>query len=141
MENVKQVIVVRKDLRNSKGEKPRSGKLMAQVAHASMGALLEFFSKEVKDGDTHMEIKFSDGCILDSWLNGKFTKVCVSVDSEEELLDIYEKAKAKFTIGGVVLITDAGLTEFGGVATNTCVGIGPFYAKDIDEITGHLKLL
>lgn len=142
MENVKQVIVVRKDLKNSEGQKVRTGKLMAQVAHASIGALLEFFRKiKTSDKTTIYHTEFGENCIMDEWLNGKFTKVCLSVDSEEELLEIYNKAKEKSTIGGVVLITDAGLTEFNGVPTNTCVGIGPFYTKDIDKITGHLKLL
>ncbi len=39
------------------------------------------------------------------------------------------------------LIIDAGLTEFGGVPTRTCIAIGPNWSDEIDEITGHLKLL
>ena len=39
------------------------------------------------------------------------------------------------------LITDAGLTEFNGVPTNTCIAIGPWDPAEIDKITGHLKLL
>ena len=40
-----------------------------------------------------------------------------------------------------VLITDAGLTEFHGVPTNTCLGIGPYEAEEIDKFTGNLPLL
>ena len=40
-----------------------------------------------------------------------------------------------------VVITDAGHTEFGGVPTVTCAGIGPASAAEIDRITGHLKPL
>jgi PTH2 family peptidyl-tRNA hydrolase len=36
---------------------------------------------------------------------------------------------------------DAGLTEFNGVPTKTCIAIGPNWSDEIDEITGHLKLL
>ena len=39
------------------------------------------------------------------------------------------------------LIEDEGLTEFNGVKTKTCIAIGPWYADEIDQITGHLKLL
>lgn len=142
MENTKQVIVVRTDLRNSNGQKIRSGKIAAQVAHASMAALLQFFRKyQTSDDTTVYTTEFGKNSIMDNWLNGKFTKICVSVDSESELIDIYEKALRKFTIGGVVLIKDAGLTEFDGVPTYTTVGIGPFEGSKIDEITGHLKLL
>lgn len=38
------------------------------------------------------------------------------------------------------LITDSGLTEFGGVPTKTVCAIGPDYDEKIDKITGHLKL-
>ena len=41
----------------------------------------------------------------------------------------------------VKLITDAGLTEFNGVPTKTCLALGPDYPENIDPITGNLKLL
>jgi PTH2 family peptidyl-tRNA hydrolase len=34
-----------------------------------------------------------------------------------------------------------GKTEFNGVPTKTCLGIGPAKAEKIDKITGDLKLL
>lgn len=40
----------------------------------------------------------------------------------------------------VHLITDGGLTEFGGVPTRTCLGIGPDYDDRIDPVTGDLEL-
>ena len=39
------------------------------------------------------------------------------------------------------LITDAGKTEFHGVATKTCCAVGPAWAEDVDAITGALPLL
>ena len=39
MSEIKQVIVVRTDLRNTEGQKVRTGKLFAQVSHASMAFL------------------------------------------------------------------------------------------------------
>lgn len=76
---------------------------------------------------------------LENWINGRFTKVCVSVDSEAELDEIYNKAKEAGLICS--MIVDAGLTEFNGVPTKTCCAIGPEWPEDINKITGHLKLL
>lgn len=116
----KQVIVLRKDLGM------RKGKMVAQGAHASLGAVLHG-GKLKTDPDTT------------AWIEGRFTKICVSVDSEEELLEIYKQAGlAKLNRS---LITDAGLTEFDGVPTKTAVAVGPNKPEAVDKITGHLKLL
>lgn len=131
----KQVIVVRKDLNM------RKGKIAAQVAHASMAVLLGLMDKE---DDPIFNVKWYrlgvlKGTALEQWLTNRFTKVCVYVESEEELMEVYTNAqKAKMYCA---LITDAGLTEFNGVPTKTCVAIGPDYPQQIDLITGHLKLL
>ena len=130
----KQVIVIRKDLNM------RKGKMVAQGAHASMAAVLDRMvilshKKEIQEKTLILE----SGTPMESWINGLFTKVCVSVDSELELLEIYEKAKAAGLIASI--ITDAGLTEFNGVPTKTCIAIGPNWSDEVNEITGHLKLL
>lgn len=114
---IKQVIVIRKDL------KMRRGKEIAQGSHASMAFLLN--SDATKEQ-------------IDEWLKGGQTKVCVSVDSEEELIDIQQKALEVNLI--VNMITDLGRTEFNGIPTKTCLAIGPNNAEEIDKITGHLKL-
>mgnify|MGYP001255479010 CR=1 FL=1 len=125
----KQVIVMRKDLNM------RKGKIAAQASHASLGAILNYGSK-IYEGTLSLTI---ENKAVKDWLEGRFTKVCVSVDSEEELIDIYMKAMHNKV--NVKLIKDAGLTEFGGVPTYTCLAIGPDYPENIDKITGHLKLL
>lgn len=112
----------------------RKGKMVAQGAHASMKVIVDkFFTVFGIIG-----IFILTGPIR-LWLNGLFTKVCVSVDSEQELVDIYNKAKE----AGIpcAMIEDAGLTEFNGVVTKTCIAVGPDYPEKIDSITGHLKLL
>ena len=118
--STKQVIIIRKDLNM------RKGKMVAQGAHASMAAVLTFKI-------------FLKPLIIWKWLFGVFTKICVSVDSEEELLMIYAKAKK----AGILcsLIEDSGKTEFGGVPTHTSVAVGPAYVDQLQNITGHLKLL
>lgn len=150
--NTKQVIVFRKDL--LKGPNAiRKGKFGAQVAHASLGSLLKLFNRykqepiklglhgESEPGQVQYEysVVFKEKSVLDDWLNDKFTKVVVSVDSEEELLKL-NKALDETYIPHA-LITDAGLTEFHGVPTNTCLGIGPYISEEIDKFTGNLPLL
>ena len=150
--NTKQVIVFRKDL--LKGPNAiRKGKFGAQVAHASLGSLLKLFniykqesarlglSGDVEPGQIQYKynVTFGENTILDDWLNGKFTKVVVSVDSDEELIAL-NKALDETYIPHA-LITDAGLTEFHGVPTNTCLGIGPYISEEIDKFTGNLPLL
>lgn len=73
-----------------------------------------------------------------AWVNGLFTKVCLQVSSEAELLDIHRRAQDAGLISS--LIQDAGQTEFGGVPTYTCCAIGPDTAEKIDPITGGLAL-
>lgn len=125
----KQVIVMRKDLNM------RKGKIAAQASHASLGAILNYGGKIYEETLTLTIENYA----VREWLDGRFTKVCVSVDSEEELIDIY--MKAMYNKVNVKLIKDAGLTEFGGIPTYTCLAIGPDYPDKIDPITGHLKLL
>ena len=128
----KQVIVLRKDLNM------RKGKMCAQSSHASFAAVLgpkhnHFF------GLVWRVIRMIANPDIRGWLAGRFAKIAVSVNSEEELMDIYNQAKD----AGMVcsLIQDAGFTEFGGVPTYTAVAVGPAINTEIDKITGHLKLL
>lgn len=114
----KMIIVMRNDLNM------RKGKIAAQSGHA---VLLAY---KVAD---HTDEAFR------SWDLGQFTKICVRADSEQQLLEIVEKAKANFL--NVALITDAGHTEFHGVPTHTCCAIGPAWAEDLEPITGGLTLL
>lgn len=136
----KQIIVVRKDLKNSKGEKIRTGKMIAQACHASLAAILNNSDKST-EGEIRILLEGGDknDAALKDWLMGRFTKICVSVNSEEELVMIYAQAKIKGLI--CALITDAGLTEFDNVPTKTCCAIGPAWDFEVDPITGKLPLL
>ena len=110
----------------------RKGKLVAQGAHASMGAILSLCKQ---NGDT-LILEMDER--TRPWLTGRFKKICVYVNSEQELLHIHQEAK----LHGLVtsLIQDAGLTEFGGVATYTAVAVGPDREDRIDEVCKHLPL-
>lgn len=134
----KQVIVMRKDLNM------RKGKMIAQGAHASLAVFLNMM-KKYKDNTTvlgktdNWMLAVPEGGPISVWLSGRFAKIVVSVDSEADLLALYEQAKElKLPCS---LITDAGFTEFNGVPTNTCIAIGPWNREELDKITGHLKLL
>ena len=137
---VKQVIVFRKDL--LKGQDAiRKGKFAGQVAHASTAALLSCFRKREADDMYCYDVEFKKGTYLDTWLNGVFTKVVVSVPDDAALRDLYNRIQTDAPEIPVALITDCGHTEFHGEPTNTCIGIGPYYADDIDRFTADLQLL
>jgi PTH2 family peptidyl-tRNA hydrolase len=132
--DVKQVIVIRKDL------KMRRGKEIAQGSHASIAFLtarmFTNYSWTVGHGETTSEVYTTND--EREWIQNSFAKVCVRVNSEQELLDIEKAAKeAKLEVN---IIKDSGHTEFGGVPTYTCLAIGPNKSEDIDKITGHLEL-
>lgn len=101
----------------------RRGKMIAQGAHASTAVALH-----------HRDHPYVEG-----WLAGRFAKIVVYVNSEDELLDIQEAALVNGQL--CELIEDAGFTEFGGVPTLTCLAVGPGPVNEIDGVTGGLKLL
>lgn len=128
-DQIKQVIVVRSDLKNIEGHKIRTGKLVAQCCHASIAFILKNITNKNRLHLSKVEEK---------WLEDGQTKICVKVDSEEELHKIYSAARSSYL--ETHLIKDAGRTEF-AEPTYTCLAIGPDYSSKIDRITGELKLL
>ena len=134
MDNVKQVIVIRKDL------KMRRGKEISQGAHASIAWLTNrLYSLGAPGKLSHGWLAtgyFSE--VEKAWIEGNFRKICCIVNSEQELLDLCKAAQS----AGIVheLIEDSGLTEFGGVPTFTAAAFGPDLDERLDPITGHLTL-
>lgn len=120
-EDVKQVIVIRRDL------KMRRGKEIAQGAHASGMFLVQAFTA---------------GAALDEvahvWLTTSLRKVTLQAHSEEQLVGLHEAAEARGLRSHI--IRDSGRTEFGGVPTLTALAIGPDLATSIDEVTGDLTI-
>ena len=113
----KQVILVREDLNLPKG------KMAAQVAHASVAALMETEKEGKKD-------------IADRWKDEGMKKVVLKVKNAHELKEFKDLAKQKGLVA--VIITDAGLTVV-KPGTTTCLGIGPDEESRIDEVTGELS--
>jgi PTH2 family peptidyl-tRNA hydrolase len=110
----KQVLVVRKDL------KMGIGKIAAHVAHASLDAAM-----------------MTDKKILDDWRKEGAKKIVVKVNSLKEIQDLEKKAKKEKIVHS--MIKDAGLTQL-KKGTVTVLGIGPAKEKNVDKITGKLKL-
>ncbi|KXA98399.1 peptidyl-tRNA hydrolase [candidate division MSBL1 archaeon SCGC-AAA259I09] len=118
MTEYKQVIVVRSDLGMS------VGKIAVQVAHASLSA-----AENARDENPGW---------FENWISEQQKKVVVEVSSEEDLKELKEEAE-KLEIPNK-LIQDAGLTELPS-GTSTALGVGPAPNKEVDKITGDLKLL
>ena len=115
MAEYKQVILVRDDLKLTKG------KMSAQCSHASVGAVLKSDKDDVK-----------------TWQAQGMKKVILKVKDIQEL----HKYKRMAEDAGLVvsLITDAGHTQL-EPGTVTCLGIGPDKVEKIDKVTGDLKLI
>ena len=111
----KQVIVVRDDLKLSRG------KLAVQVAHAAI-----------------IGYEKSDKRIVEGWKREGQKKIVLKVSNLKELMMVKEEAeKAGFVTG---IVRDAGLTEI-PPGTITALVIGPDVESKVDKITGNLSLL
>lgn len=126
--DVKQVIVMRKDL------KMRRGKEQAQAGHAAMAFVRCRLHKQSPSGSLAGFFSAAE----EGWMFGDQKKIVVSVDSEAELMTVFNAALSKHITAHVIV--DHGLTEFHGVPTATCCAIGPWTSEEIDELTKHLKL-
>ena len=115
---MKQVIVVRSDLKIGKG------KLSAHVAHASL--------------EGYKIAKAKDSGVVSEWEGEGQKKVVVKVKDEAEMLEVYEQAKRARV--PCALIRDAGLTQI-APGTITALAVGPWNEEEVDRLTGHLKLL
>ena len=139
MYTAKQMIVLRRDLHM------RKGKIAAQAGHACVTAVLMALEREGRLGQVSTQ---GDGlCLrptsrpatpLSDWFQNGTAKVCVYVDSEEALLDLDRQAKEAGILSA--LICDAGMTEFHGQPTFTCLALEPLPPEQVDPLTGDLPL-
>lgn len=111
----KQVIILRKDLGLRKGQ------MIAYGAHASWKVFLDRPTRHLTERVLRVPLRNHSEY---DWLANKFTKVCVSVGSEAELVALYEKA--------LVLCIHEALVA---------AAIGPDHEAAINQITGELPLL
>jgi len=132
--DIKQVIIIRKDLNM------RKGKMVAQGAHSSEKVFFDMMSDPMGIGAYILNLPDNQiGEDMITWIETNHKKITCSVTSEVELMDLYQEAKA----AGLPCsyIWDDGLTEFKGVKTLTSVAIGPADAELINPLTKNLKLL
>jgi PTH2 family peptidyl-tRNA hydrolase len=139
MKNTKQVLVVRKDLNM------RKGKIAAQCCHAAMsfltkGGRVDYDYQHVyRDDYFYQDLESKHVDEIDHWLKNSFRKICVYVNSEQELDELHQKALDNGLISHMII--DNGATEFNGVKTLTCCAIGPHWDEKFIGITDHLPLL
>ena len=118
MEEYKQVILIRTDLKMSTGKK------CAQSCHASVSA-----------SDL---VRIQNKGIWKNWKNTGQKKVCLKINSLEQLNEIVKKLESNKV--PFFIVKDAGLTQL-LPGTTTAIGIGPALSAEIDKVTGDLKLL
>ncbi|KAJ9086635.1 hypothetical protein DSO57_1001917 [Entomophthora muscae] len=116
-ESCKLVLVIRTDLGMTKG------KVAAQCCHATLAC--------------YKAAARSQAQYLDKWEYEGQAKITLKCNSEEEMLELQEKARAAGLIGRS--IQDAGRTQI-AAGSRTVLGIGPGPISLINEVTGHLKL-
>ena len=134
--DIKQVILVRKDLNMP------SGKLMAQAAHASVQTILNRMHIDTENFEDfagiYRVLNTTSNSALNLWICGEQKKICLAVNSQEELDYYYNKALENNLMCSYII--DNGHTVFNGVRTPTCIAIGPDFSHLIDPITSKLKL-
>lgn len=99
------------------------GKLMAQAGHAFLHSYWDSSSRFPKHSNEYMN-------------SGAAVKITLIVDTDTEMIDLYDKYRKKC---GATKVVDAGRTVF-KEPTLTCVGIGPISENDIDDDLQKLKL-
>ncbi|RME31689.1 peptidyl-tRNA hydrolase [Candidatus Woesearchaeota archaeon] len=117
---MKQVIIVRADLRLPKG------KAAAQAAHASVEAVLRSLGSAA--GRERVKV----------WRQEGMAKIVLKAADEKELLRLLQLAKDEGCT--TALITDAGRTVV-EPGTRTCIAVGPADDDVLDALFGRLKLL
>lgn len=137
-----QYIVVRKDLI----EKMGIGKTAAQVAHASLGAVIEKgLIDEVRDQYVVPVpgTKIINDPSVASWFNGRFTKLVVYVKSKQKLLNLAKKLdedKIRTKIIYDMCLTALDPEENDGT-TLTCMGVIPIKRENVPKYLKKLQLL
>lgn len=134
----KQVIVARRDLRMP------SGKLAAQVAHASIKVFLDIGTwidnyQSNRENEPFNKFEFPKVSeAMEYWMRESFPKAVLGIDSEMDIEILYAEAqRAGLPCSKII---DTGRTVYNGEHNLTCIAIGPAERSVIDKITGHLPL-
>ena len=142
---MRQLIIARKDLHMS------SGKLAAQVSHASMAFLTNKIRAHLlKVGDHYEAFLNFNNDIVEGWINGAFTKTVCEAKNKYQLMKAITIAEELGLKEGVdfFLIKDNCLTELtpeeideNGVGrTLTCIGFKPLDDEIAHKISKKFQL-
>ena len=124
IEDIKQVLVVRNDLKMGKG------KIGAQCGHATLSSYLN--AKRMATNSKYWTK------VIEKWNWEGVKKICVKVNTAEELIEVQKMAN-KLGLPNY-LVADAGHTQIAAGSLTVC-GIGPASSAQIDAITKDKKLL
>lgn len=116
---VKMVLVVRQDLKMTKG------KIAAQCGHASLGMYMKLQSRA------------DAGSLLAGWFAHGQAKIALKAADEDEVLALKRAAQSAGLSCHVVV--DAGRTQISRNTKTVLAILGP--VDDVDAVTGGLKLL
>lgn len=118
--DLRMLFFVRTDLGMTKG------KMCAQVGHATQYLIRRQY------------LGIPSKTFLD-WVNNDSIKICLKVNSEDELINFYTLGNNLYF--GTELVIDKGFTQFNNVETKTVVSWGPILKSQHEFYTSHLKLL
>jgi PTH2 family peptidyl-tRNA hydrolase len=125
VKNVKQVIVVRKDLRL------RKGKIASLASHAAMQFILD---NNESDRPDELQVKLSQQEV--EWIKGTFDKDVLGIDSHDALIDMVLKAELNGV--NVYSIFDKSKKPDEGPQL-VCAAFGPDEEDQLAQIIGSLK--
>jgi PTH2 family peptidyl-tRNA hydrolase len=125
VKNIKQVIVVRKDL------KLRKSKLASLAAHAAMQFILD---NNESDRPDELQVKLSQQEA--QWIKGTFDKDVLGIDSHDALSDMVLKAELNGV--NVYSIFDKSKKPDEGPQL-VCAAFGPDEEDQLAQIIGSLK--
>lgn len=142
MENIKQYIILRKDVKTKTGLPVSASKLAVMTSHASMSFLTSIIMKHEKDNS----VAFMISSELKEWICGIFTKILLEAKNLNAMNKIVEKAKENGLKEGedFFLIKDNCLTELvpdeGSDRCFIAIGFRPMNVETIKPIVKKLQI-
>ncbi len=121
--------VIRTDLKLPKG------RLITIGGDAFVNLITKYIEKIPFKNEMHLTVWADTEDPLFMWLIKERTKIAVAVDSEKELMKVYDTAKNEGL--NTILVRDKDDVE--PVKQPICIGIGPAWDKDINKVVGNLR--
>lgn len=142
MGNVKQYIVLRKNVKTKTGDPVSASKLAVMTSHASMS----FLTKMIMDNEKDNSVAFVLNSDLKEWICDIYTKILLEAKNLNAINKTVERAKEAGLIEGkdFFLIKDNCLTELvpdeGSDRCFIAIGFRPMDAEKIKPVVKKLQL-